>query len=156
MEKVDDKTLFKELMERVVESLTGQKVIVNVRKPISKSTQGHAYRTLDGCLMIDIDPGLDDKTFFHVFIHEIGHISCGHVYESTPGDYQNLPSDFFENLVSPQQWVEYIESPHELEADSFADQIGRYAVRLAEQTYSDASLENCLRALENVTIRKGE
>jgi hypothetical protein len=151
-----DVELIKQLVEQATESLTGQKVKIVIRKPVISSYGAHVYKTKGGDVIMDISPDLPIETFFHAWLHETGHVFRDHInQEREIFDFHTLPSGLLRLDDTPEEIEEYRRSPNELEAESFAEQIGNFAEREALKLFADSSILNRIRVLTRVQISKG-
>ncbi len=146
----------RDLMEQAAESLIGHKFSVVFKKPVYKEFIGQAFIDTQDVSRIEIDPKQPIETIFHCFLHEVGHFFYEHVstLEEDRIDYQNLPSDMFQAFDTTEKPEAYSKLPVELEADSFANQIGNYAQYKAISLFGHADIETKLRVLCQVTILK--
>ncbi|MFZ5910407.1 MAG: hypothetical protein ACOYYU_10365 [Chloroflexota bacterium] len=148
------------LMTAAAASVVGQTVMVRLRSPITENCVGQAYRDSQGVLSIDLAQRLlnDPDELLRVFLHE-----CGHLY------LQPIPEDERRNAEVERLFTELgplirleeselrqcSDTPQELEAESFAVQIGRILAYKAESS-GDAGIENRLRILSNMQIYLSE
>jgi len=150
-----DVELIKQLMEQATESLTGQKVKIVIREPVISPLWAHIYKTKSGDVFMDISPSLPIETFFHAWLHETGHLACGHVaQEREIIDFHTLPSSLIRLDDTPDEIEEYKRSPNEIEAESFVEQIGNYARLKSMELFADSSILNRIRVLTRVQISK--
>lgn len=149
------------LMRAVAASLVGETVLIAFVDPIISDFVGQAYLTHAGVKAINITPSLDDEKKMKVFLHEVFHHYAGHTDAFEPLSKEiekaNVEHGAFLNLEwDEEQYKKYKNRPEELEANNFSSELSSYAKRKAEETFGNASLENCLRVLMNISILKGD
>lgn len=153
--RMANQQMLKDLMQDATESMTGQKIEILLRKPVRQGFDGYVYLTTTGDAKMDICPDLPIEKMYRVWLHEVGHIVSGHLQQPDyePFDYHLFPSSLVDNKMTEQEATEYQESPSEVEAESFANEMDHFVTRKAFDLFSNTSIETRIRVLTMTQIQ---
>lgn len=132
-----------DLWTQAAAALTGRPVIVRWQRPSITGRSGECWKRLDGKIIIDIKPGLSEKTALYVLCHEAAH---GRLHSQTWKAQANVqPDSDYINLriYNAHPVVKRIES----EADSLSAQWLEFAESNFTGYTGQTDLEKKLTAL---------
>lgn len=97
-----------------------RKVYVRGRRPYPPDASGCISITKNGIIVMDIDPNLDMENAYKIFLHELGHVVCGHGEGLKPSDWMyRAPGTGPNELNTPERVAAHRAQPDEQAADEY-------------------------------------
>jgi len=132
------------LCETTGRVLTGKKVTIRLKPPITKQFTGEVY-TSPGGYVVNIKPDISDENFLFVLTHELAHCKLNHPsdvdFTREPGSLQLTPLGELSRKLKPEM----------VERERSAEELGSSWLKYAEENYQHYSgftkLEQKLRCL---------